>query len=262
MIDINDVLENVKQWAVEVGEFQAARQNQRLQYHTKSTNTDIVTEVDLASEKLIIDNIRKHYPDHSILSEEDGLHDISSDYMWVIDPLDGTTNYFYGYPIFAVSIALKHKDETLLGVVYVPKLNELFYAVKGQGAYLNENKIKVSDRQELHESLMGTGFPYDKAIDPENNNLQILNNLLTNVVCVRRSGSAAFDLCCVASGRLDGFWELKLKLWDIAAAGLIIEEAGGRVIASPNDKGINTMTANPVLLEKLRAKIEECYKNF
>ncbi|MFZ5351724.1 MAG: inositol monophosphatase family protein, partial [Bacillota bacterium] len=262
VLNMNEVLKNVRQWAVEVGKYQLSMLEKKLEYHSKSTVTDIVTEIDYESERMLISRIQECYPEHSILSEEEGMLNEGNDYMWIIDPLDGTNNYFHGYPIFSVSIALYYKGEAMLGAVYVPKLDELFYGSRGEGAYLNGRRIQVSDREDLQTALMATGFPYDKAVDCENNNLAILNSLLTQIMCIRRSGSAAFDLCCVASGRLDGFWELKLKLWDIAAGRLLIEEAGGKVITSVKEKGINIIAGNNAIVERLCCEINGCYDKF
>ncbi len=262
MFDIKEALERVKQWAEEVGNYQLEMLEKELVYHSKSTATDIVTEVDIESERMIIERIKTYYPEHSILSEEEGSIDNDSSFKWIIDPLDGTNNYFHGYPIFSVSIALYRGEEALVGVVYVPKLKELFYASKGEGAFVNGRRLSVSTRKDMTLALMATGFPYDKAIDKENNNLTILNSLLTEIMCIRRSGSAAFDLCCVAAGRLDGFWELKLKLWDIAAGKLLIEEAGGKLISFYKEKGVNVIAGNSKIVEKLCSRIDECYQCF
>jgi myo-inositol-1(or 4)-monophosphatase len=189
---------------------------------------DLVTDVDLASERLIGEAIATHYPRHQVLAEEGGLAETTSDYKWIIDPLDGTTNYAHGFPVFAVSIALEHKGEVVLGAVYDPMREETFAAERGGGAMLNNRSIRVSATNDLARSLLATGFPYDIRTSTLNN-LDHWKNFALNAQALRRLGSAALDLCYVGCGRLDGFWELGLGAWDTAAAALIVAEAGGRV---------------------------------
>jgi myo-inositol-1(or 4)-monophosphatase len=189
---------------------------------------NIVTDVDLASERLIRDAIATYYPRHEILAEESGLAESNSDYRWIVDPLDGTTNFAHGYPIFCVSIALESKGEIILGVVYDPMRDELFAAERGGGAALNHRPIRVSRTGDLMQSLLSSGFPYD--IKTSNlKNLDHWANFAMKAQALRRDGSAALDLCYVACGRFDGFWEWNLSAWDTAAGVLIVEEAGGRV---------------------------------
>jgi myo-inositol-1(or 4)-monophosphatase len=189
---------------------------------------NLVTEVDLQSERLIREAIASHYPRHEILAEEEGLTESQSDYRWIIDPLDGTTNYAHGFPIFCVSIALEHRGQTVLGVVYDPMRDELFAAERGSGAALNNRTIRVSDTPELSLSLLATGFPYNIRTS-RLTNLDHWANFAIRAQALRRTGAAAIDLCYVACGRFDGFWELSLNPWDTAAGALIVEEAGGRV---------------------------------
>jgi len=189
---------------------------------------DLVTEMDIRSERTIVEMLRVAFPDHGVVAEEETKLSNASGYTWTIDPLDGTTNYAHGYPCFAVSIALKHEDDVILGVVYDPMRDELFTAQKGLGAYLNGDQIKVSKVGTLIKSLLATGFPYDRKVS-DKNNLNYFYGLLMASQEVRRDGSAALDLCYVAAGRLDGFWELKLKPWDVAAGSLVVKEAGGVV---------------------------------
>lgn len=189
---------------------------------------DIVTEMDKKAEDVIMETIKNAFPEHGILTEESAEQKTDSKYRWIIDPLDGTTNYSHGFPVFCVSIALEKQGEIILGVVYNPMLNELFTAEKGRGAYLNNKKIKVSHIKELTKSLLATGFPYDIRTS-EQNNIANFANFAVSAQAIRRAGSAALDMCYVACGRFDGFWELKLKPWDTAAAMLIINEAGGMV---------------------------------
>ncbi|MET0753264.1 MAG: inositol monophosphatase family protein [Pyrinomonadaceae bacterium] len=198
---------------------------------SKKGDINLVTEADLASEKLIIEKIRSHYPKHAILAEESGeslaIIDGDKRWKWIIDPLDGTTNYAHGYPCFCVTIALEHDGEIVVGVTHDPTRNETFSAEKGQGASLNNKKIRVSDTEKLSESLIVTGFPYD--IAKRENFARHLTEMLLKSRGVRRDGSAAIDMAYVACGRFDGFWEEGLNPWDVAAGVLFIEEAGGRV---------------------------------
>jgi len=189
---------------------------------------DVVTEVDRASEALIVGAIRARYPDHAIIAEEGSGVSMSSPYTWLIDPLDGTLNFLHGLPIFCVSIALLAYNEPLLGVVYDPMRNELFYAERGRGAFLNGRRLRVSQTPTLARSLLSSGLPYDRFEQPDNN-LAELTHLAMLVQDIRRPGSAALDLCAVAAGRTDGHWELGLKPWDVGAGGLIALEAGATV---------------------------------
>lgn len=194
--------------------------------HKGSIN--LVTDVDLASERLIREAISTHYPRHEILAEEGGLSESGSEYRWIVDPLDGTTNYAHGYPVFCVSIALECKGEPVLGVVYDPMRDELFSAERGGGATLNNRSIHVSKTAELMQGLLSTGFPYDIKTS-KLTNLDHWANFAMSAQALRRDGAAALDLCYVACGRFDGFWELNLSPWDTAAGALIVTEAGGRV---------------------------------
>ena len=189
---------------------------------------NIVTDVDLASEKLIREAIATHYPRHQVLAEEEGLSETSSEYRWVVDPLDGTTNYAHRYPVFAVSIALEYRGETVLGVVYDPMREELFAAERGEGAVLNNRSISVSSTDTLIRSMLSTGFPYDIKTSSLTN-LDHWANFAMNAQALRRDGAASLDLCYIACGRYDGFWELGLGPWDTAAGALIVTEAGGHV---------------------------------
>ena len=195
---------------------------------TYKGDINLVTEMDTRSERAVVGTLRASFPDHGIIAEEETTIRNGSGYTWIIDPLDGTTNYAHGYPCFSVSIALEHEGDVITGVVYDPMRDELFTAQKGQGAYLNGKRIKVSIVDTLIKSLLATGFPYDRKVS-EKNNLDYFHDLLMASQEVRRDGSAALDLCSVAAGRFDGFWELKLKPWDVAAGSLIVCEAGGRV---------------------------------
>ena len=189
---------------------------------------NLVSEIDKGSEAKIIGIIRRHYPNHAILAEESGASDTSSDYKWVIDPLDGTTNFLHGLPIFNVTIGVEYKGEIVAGVVYDPNLDEMFTAEKGSGAYLNGKRLKVTTSSALIDSLLVTGFPYNIAQNPENA-IGHFVNFLVEARGLRRLGSAALDLSYVAAGRFDGFWEVNLNPWDMAAGILLVREAGGRV---------------------------------
>jgi len=188
---------------------------------------DFVSEVDRQAEATIIDTIHKAYPGHGILAEESGTHG-EGDNVWVIDPLDGTTNFLHGFPAFAVSIAVKHKGRIEHGVVYDPLRQEIFSASRGQGAQLNDRRIRVTRCRSLSDALLGTGFPF-RELGHLDAYLAIFRDLLTTTAGIRRAGSAALDLAYVACGRLDGFWEFGLKEWDMAAGAMLIQEAGGVV---------------------------------
>lgn len=189
---------------------------------------DLVTNFDTQAQRVIFDHLSSCFPDHDYLAEEGLNQNKGAEFRWIIDPLDGTTNYAHHFPVFTVSIALEREGEVVLGLIYDPMREEMFSAVKGEGAFLNGEEIRVSAVDDLNKSLLATGFPYDIRASKVNN-ITHFNNLLTRVQGIRRCGSAAMDLCYVASGRFDGFWELKLSPWDIAAGALIVQEAGGLI---------------------------------
>ncbi len=199
----------------------------RLRVEQKGHN-DFVTEVDRQAEAEIIAILRAAYPDHGILAEETGTHSGDDDFVWIIDPLDGTTNYLHGYPQYAVSIALRYQQRMEQAVVFDPLRNELFTASRGRGAQLNDKRIRVSAVSQMDRSLLGTGFPF-KSMEHLDTWISMFRTLLPKTSGVRRAGSAALDLAHVACGRLDGFWEIGLNPWDMAAGALLIEEAGGMV---------------------------------
>ena len=193
---------------------------------------DLVTAADRAAEKLIRERITQQWPDHDVLGEEQGLNDQGSEYRWYVDPLDGTTNFAHGYPVFCVSLGLEQRSspragERIAGVIYDPTRDELFSAERGQGAHLNGEAIHVSKTRSLQESLVATGFPSHKR--HKNPNIYFYHQITLHSHGVRRAGSAALDLCNVASGRFEGFWEFNLNPWDTAAGVLLVEEAGGKV---------------------------------
>ena len=220
------------QTARDAGRILADRLGRALQVSNKG-DIDLVTEADLASERLIIDRIKSHYPRHSILAEESGATDGvdfipgKSEWKWIIDPLDGTTNYAHGYPCFCVSIGLEREGKLELGVVYDPMRDEVFAAERGSGATLNERRIRVSAIDDLNAAMLCTGFPYNVRERPDFT--RQFANFTMAAQAVRRDGSASLDLAYLACGRFDGFWEEGLRPWDIAAGVLLVEEAGGQV---------------------------------
>ncbi|MDH3304846.1 MAG: inositol monophosphatase [Gammaproteobacteria bacterium] len=218
---------------------------EKLKVEQKGRN-EYVSEADRAAERAVINVIQKHYPDHAILAEESGAHgDKDAGTVWIIDPLDGTTNYLHGFPVFAVSIGVQVNGRMEHGVVYDPMRQELFTATRGDGAQLDDHKIRVSGQKDLQRALVGTGFPYrqaDSELDPY---LGMLGKVVRNTSGVRRPGAAALDLCYVAAGRLDAFWETGLSPWDMAAGALIIREAGG--IVSGLDGGENYLDTGHIL---------------
>lgn len=197
-----------------------------LKIETKQRN-DYVSDVDRASEEAIIKTIRRYYPEHAILAEESGFHQ-GNEYEWIIDPLDGTTNYLHGFPQFAVSIGLRRRGELQSAVVYDPLRDELFHATRGEGAFLNERRMRVSVRKGLGGSLLGTGIPY-RDMQHADAYFGMMRDLIVDSAGVRRPGSAALDFAWLAMGRTDGFWELGLSPWDFAAGALLVREAGGIV---------------------------------
>lgn len=225
----------------------------------KSAEIDLVTEFDRRSEEFILRRIQKAFPGHRILAEESGRRGEGDEPLWMVDPLDGTTNFAHGIPIFAVSIALWERGRVRLGVVFDPTRKECFWAERGKGAYLDGCRLRVSDTAELRNSLLVTGFPYDAWSNPENN-LDHFAHFAVRSRGVRRLGSAALDLAYLAAGRFDGYWEMRLAPWDVAAGGLIAEEAGARVTAMDGEGPYLTETpsliaANPVLHGKMTAII-------
>jgi myo-inositol-1(or 4)-monophosphatase len=220
---------------------------------------DYVTQVDRAAEQAIIEVVRKAYPDHGFLAEESGAAAAHAEYRWIIDPLDGTTNFIHGFPQYCVSVAVQQRDALAHAVVYDPARNELFTASRGSGAYLNDRRIRVSKCAKLQDALVGTGFPF-KELTRVELYLKQLKRLMSDASGVRRAGAAALDLAYVACGRLDAFWELGLSPWDIAAGALLIQEAGGLVGDLSGDSGFlengDVCAATPklfaALLEALR----------
>ena len=226
----------------------------RLDIHSKLNEADIVTAADKASEAIIVKSIKHLYPSHSILSEEMGAENHDGEYRWIIDPLDGTTNFSAGLPIFAVSIGIEHNGVPVVGVVYDPVLDELFTAVKGQGAFLNGSPIHVKNNDRLDRAVVSTGFPVDKNVNPDNN-LANVARVLPLVRGMRRLGSAAMDICYVAAGFTDAYWEMNLHDWDVAAALLILDEAGGESYRFRDNRNVSVIASNKELMPQLKELI-------
>lgn len=215
------------QAALRAGAIQKEKYGTEFAVHQKG-EIDLVTDVDRACEDAILDTLRRHFPDHDIVTEETVLAQSGSRYRWFVDPLDGTTNYAHGYPFFCSSLALAIDGAVVAGAVYDPVKDELFTAERGGGARLNGRRLRVSSSGELLRSLLVTGFPYDLREDLTAN-LRLFTRFMGHARAIRRDGAAALDLCYLAAGRVDGFWEVRLCLWDVLAGCLMVEEAGGRV---------------------------------
>ncbi len=224
-------------------------------------DADLVTVADRSSEKLIRERIRSQFPGHDVLGEEEGLVDTGSEYRWYVDPLDGTTNFAHGFPVFCVSLGLEHKGKRIAGVVYDPTRDEMFTAERGSGAYLNQQRITVSKTSKLAECLVATGFPSHKR--HKNPNIFFYHHITLRTHGVRRAGSAALDLCYVAAGRLDGFWEFNLNSWDTAAGVLMVEEAGGKVTRFSGEpfemNSRETLASNGIVHQALMKEFENIF---
>lgn len=235
-----------------LGDFQKEAFNQAtFKIKTKSSEVDMVTEIDLESDRRIVSFIKDMFPQDHILSEEQGSHKGTSSYTWIIDPLDGTTNFSIGHPIFAISIARWEEQEPVFGVVYLPMLDMLYVAEKGKGAYANGKKLEASHQVLLKQSVLGTGFPYDRA-SAVNANGDNIRHMIPLVKGIRRLGAAAYDLCLVASGVYDGFWELRLSKWDLAAGRLMIQEAGGYWYQTVEDDKYNVITGSEEICKLIK----------
>src|SRR6202790_4373235 len=234
------------------------RQRVKVEYKGEA---DLVTIADRKSEALIRERLRQHWPSFDILGEEGGLQDTGSEYRWYVDPLDGTTNFAHGFPVFCVSIGLDYKGNRIAGVIYDPTRDELFAAEQGSGAYLNQQRIQVSKISNLSQCLLATGFPSHKR--HKNPNIFFYHQITLRTHGVRRAGSAALDLCCVAAGRFEGFWEFNLNPWDTAAGVLIVEEAGGKVTdLAGNPFQLNsreTVGSNHLVHEALLHEFEQVF---
>jgi myo-inositol-1(or 4)-monophosphatase len=221
---------------------------------------DLVTEFDRRSEELILRELRAAFPGHAVHAEESGRSGAASEYEWLIDPLDGTTNFAHGFPVFAVSLALTHNGRLRAGVVYDPLRDELFAAEAGRGATLNGQPLRVSPQRDLSRALLATGFPYDVRTNPHNNFAEFVR-LHLRVQAVRRAGSAALDCAWVAAGRLDGYWEFRVKPWDVGAGALVAREAGGRVTTVEGNENFlgrdSIVVSNGQLHEAMLALLNE-----
>jgi myo-inositol-1(or 4)-monophosphatase len=222
------LLQVAKKLAHDAGLIALDYQKKAFKIENKSNAFDLVTDADKACEKLIIDTVTKHFPDHSILSEEAGEINPGGEYKWIIDPIDGTTNFAHGLPLFCISIGIVHQGKPIIGVVEIPALRESFHAQKDRGAFRNESRIFVSQTSSMKTGLFATGFPYERG-DRYKKNMELWDAMYAQCHGVRRFGSAAIDLCYTACGRFDGYWEYGLKAWDIAAGKIILEEAGGTI---------------------------------
>src|SRR5580658_9697030 len=246
--------------AREAGALLATYFERRIGFELKG-EFDLVTEADRASERLVIERLRSHFPTHSIVAEEGGGHTGSSEYCWYVDPLDGTTNFAHGFPIFNVTLALEQAGELIAGVIFDPTRNEMFSSERGGGAYLNNRRIRVSKVARVEDALVATGFPSLKR--HENVNVHFYYQLAMVTHGVRRAGSAALDLAYVASGRLDAFWEFGLKPWDMAAGILLIQEAGGKcsdMHGAPMElSGPHLLATNQAVHDAMLAKFGEIF---
>lgn len=252
---IESIAADMEAWAREAGDIQLRHfRSGALGIEEKQNAFDVVTIADKASENLIIGHIKAKYPGHAILSEESGSANDGSPWRWIIDPLDGTTNYSNGLPVFCVSIALEYEGEIVAGIVFAPYLREMFRAVRGKGATLNGKPIHCADKTELRHAVLATGMPYDRAENPDNN-LDNISRLCTQVRGIRRYGSAAIDLCYVAAGFFDGYWEMAINIWDIAAASIIACEAGARVEPFKPSRPLSVCAANPDLYPLIFAQL-------
>lgn len=259
-LSISEYLTIAKQAALKAGEIHLKYYGKEKEISHKLNKFDLVTNADRESEEIIIETIKNAFKDHDILAEESHIDKRTSDFQWIIDPLDGTTNYAHNFPQFCVSIALRHKEEILLGVVYDALKKEFFHATKGGGAFLNDNPINVSSIKKISESLLATGFPYDRT-NKKANNLNYFEAFTYRSQAIRRAGAAALDMCYLACGRFDGFWELKLAPWDTAAGAIIITEAGGLVTNFFSDRfdifTKNIIASNPYIYDEITSILKE-----
>ena len=246
--DYTQILLHAVSIAREAGKIQLANfRSARLQVETKGNDYDLVTAADKACEAYVAERIRTLYPSHSILSEESGTDAMESEWQWVVDPIDGTTNFKSGLPYFAISIGVKHHGETVVGVVFAPRLDELYTAVKGEGAMLNGEPIHCSQCTALSQAVVCTGFPYDKAENADNNIAEAVR-VIPRVRGFRRMGSASLDICYAAMGVFDAFWELNLHVWDVCAAYLIAAESGCETHSLRENRGESVLIAPQALV--------------
>ncbi|HKW97699.1 MAG TPA: inositol monophosphatase family protein [Bryobacteraceae bacterium] len=254
-------LETAADIAREAGALLATMFERRVAIETKG-EFDLVTEADRASERLVVERLSTHFPSHAIVAEEGGGHESASGFRWYVDPLDGTTNFAHGFPMFNVTMALEAQGELIAGVIFDPIRNELFTAERGSGAYLNHRRIRVSQAKRLEESLLATGFPSRKR--HLNLNIHFYHQVAMMTHGVRRCGSAAIDLAYVACGRLDGFWEFGLNPWDMAAGRLIVAEAGGKysgMHGEPHElRGPDVLVDNGLIHEEILGLFAEVFR--
>jgi len=259
-VNMEPTLDQVVSWVKEAASMARQMRQEDLQVRHKS-KADLVTEADTAIEAFLIDKIHTNFPNHSIKAEESGQHDGDQEDEWFIDPIDGTLNYAHGLPQYAISVAYACKGELKLGVIANPPMQEYFYAEAGKGSWLNGKPIHVSETQELIDSMLITGFRYH-LLDTPRSNINNFIRLSHEVQSVRRLGSAALDLAYVACGRVEGFWEIDLSPWDVAAGILLIREAGG-IVSTLHGEGhllkgsVDILAANPVIFPKLQAILNE-----
>ncbi len=253
-------LEQVISWVKEAAAMAQEMRGEDLQVRHKS-KADLVTAADTAIEAFMIEKIQTHFPGHSVNAEETGQHEGDNDHEWFIDPIDGTLNYAHGLPQYAISVGYAHKGELKLGVIANPPMQEYFYAEAGKGSWLNGKPIRVSETSELIDSMLITGFRYN-LLDTPRSNINNFIRLAHEVQTVRRLGSAALDLAYVACGRVEGFWEIALNPWDVAAGILLIREAGG-IVSTLHGEGhllkgsVDILAANPVIFPKLQTILDE-----
>jgi myo-inositol-1(or 4)-monophosphatase len=254
-------LETAAEIAREAGPLLATYFERRVAFELKG-EYDLVTEADRASEKLVVERLRSYFPQHGIVAEEGGGHTSASEYRWYVDPLDGTTNFAHGYPMFNVTLALEHASEMLCGVIYDPLRQELFTAERGAGAYLNGRRIHVSRTPTIESALLATGFPSRRR--HQNINIHFYHQMAMATHGVRRSGSAAIDLAYTAVGRLEGFWEFGLNPWDMAAGILLVTEAGGRVSnmkgGPASVTGAHLLATNGLIHDEIAAYFGEIFR--
>ena len=257
----SELLASAREFATEAGQLLLKRANHINKIDFKG-RTDLVTDVDRESEELLIKRIQNRYPDHAILAEESGAQERNSEYTWVIDPLDGTTNFVHGYPAWGVSVAVTRNDDPIVGVVTELPLNRIYSGAKGLGAWRDDQSINVSHPESLEKSLLVTGFGYEHGT-LWNKNMELFRRLTDRTQGVRRLGSAAIDCCHAASGIVDGYWELDIKPWDVAAGACIAREAGAQ-ICSPGYERFsiyqhNILIASPTIFSELKSLIEEVF---
>ncbi|MFD2035110.1 inositol monophosphatase family protein [Belliella marina] len=263
MIDLNQVLDQTKEVAKRAGAFiRKERQHFDLNKVEEKGLNDLVSYVDKEAEKIIVENLSQILPEAGFITEEGTTAEENKEYTWIIDPLDGTTNFIHGIPIFCVSIGLQKGEEMVLGVVYEVNLHECFYALKGQGAFCNDTRIHVSKANLLSQSLLATGFPYS-AFGKIDEYLAIMRNMMQKTHGLRRLGSAAADLCYVACGRMDGYFEYNLNSYDVAAGSLIVQEAGGTVTDFKNGNdfvfGREIIATNTSIHGELSSELQEIW---